>query len=64
MKLQVLLEREDTFFVAECPAIPGCVTQGRTREEALSRIAEAIRGCLEVRKEMGLPLPEVVEIEV
>lgn len=64
MRLQVLIEHEDSNFIVECPAIPGCVTQGKTKEEVLLRITEAIRGCLEVRKEMGLSLPEVVEVEV
>ncbi len=50
MKLVVTLERdEDGMFVAECPAIPGCLSQGKTRQEALANIREAIRECLEVR---------------
>jgi Uncharacterized conserved protein len=44
------------MVVAECPAIPGCVSQGRTEAEALSNIREAILGCLAVRAEQGLPL--------
>ena len=51
--------------MAECPAIPGCVSQGKTEEEALSNIREAVVGCLEVRAEEGLPLTvRTVEIEV
>ena len=54
MKLPVTLERDDTgMIVAECPAIPGCVSQGRTEEEALANIKEAIVGCLKVRAEQG-----------
>lgn len=41
---------------AECPAIPGCVSQGKTREQALKNIQEAIALCLEVRRQEGLPL--------
>ena len=47
---------EDDRFVVECPAIPGCVSQGRTEEEALENIRDAITGCLAVRAEEGLPL--------
>jgi predicted RNase H-like HicB family nuclease len=56
---------EDGFIVAECPVIPGCISQGRTEEEALANIKEAIELCLEVRKEAGLPLTlPLHEIEV
>ena len=66
MKLPVTLERDESgMVVAECPAIPGCVSQGRTEEEALVNIKEAIIGCLEVRAEQGLPLTvRTVEVEV
>ncbi|BCV22911.1 type II toxin-antitoxin system HicB family antitoxin [Moorella sp. Hama-1] len=47
---------EDGWFVAECPIIPGCISQGATKDEALANIREAIELCLEVRKEKGLPL--------
>jgi predicted RNase H-like HicB family nuclease len=47
---------EDGVFVAECPSIPGCVSQGRTEEEAEGNAREAIRECLEVRAEKGMPL--------
>ncbi len=57
MKFYVTLDRdEDGMWVAECPVIPGCVSQGRTKEEALANIKEAIQLCLEVRAERGLPL--------
>jgi len=66
MRLPVTLERDETgMIVAECPAIPGCVSQGKTEDEALANIHEAVIGCLEVRAEAGLPLTvRVVEIEV
>ena len=57
---------EDGYIVAECPSLPGCVSQGRTTEEALANIKEAIEGILEVRREMNNPVPppEVRFIEV
>lgn len=57
MKFVTTLDRdEDGVWVVECPAIPGCVSQGDTREEALANIREAIAACLEVRAERGMPL--------
>lgn len=57
MKLIVALDRdEDGVWIAECPSIPGCVSQGSSKEEALKNIKEAILLCLEVRAEQGLPL--------
>ena len=47
---------EDGMYVAECPAIPGCVSQGKTEAEAEANIQDAIKQCLEVRAEMGMPL--------
>jgi predicted RNase H-like HicB family nuclease len=66
MRFQVTLDRdEDGMWVVECPSIPGCVSQGRSREEALESIHEAIALCLEVRAERGLPLTiETREVEV
>jgi len=57
MKLPVTLyPGEDGLIIAECPVIPGCISQGKTEEEALANIREAIDLCIEVRKEEGLPL--------
>ena len=66
MKLPVTLERDESgMIIAECPAIPGCVSQGRTEEEAIENIKEAIIGCLEVRAELGLPLTvRTVEVDL
>lgn len=66
MKLLVTIESDETgMLVAECPAIPGCVSQGRTETEALDNIREAIVGCLEARAANGMPLTiEVREVEV
>jgi predicted RNase H-like HicB family nuclease len=60
-----VVQDEDGMFVVECPAIPGCVSQGTTLEEAEGNIREAIRECLAVRRELGLPLTiEVRQLEV
>ncbi|MGI9165488.1 MAG: type II toxin-antitoxin system HicB family antitoxin [Pyrinomonadaceae bacterium] len=66
MKFNVTIDRdEDGVWVVECPAIPGCVSQGATKEEALENVKEAIALCLEVRAEKGLPLTiETRQIEV
>lgn len=66
MKLLVTLEPDETgMLVAECPSIPGCISQGRTEAEALDNIREAIAGCLETRAAHGMPLTiEVREVEV
>jgi predicted RNase H-like HicB family nuclease len=66
MKFLVTLERdEDGWIVAECPALPGCLSQGRTTEEALDNIREAIQASLDTRLAHGLPLGlEVAEVEV
>jgi predicted RNase H-like HicB family nuclease len=57
MKFHVTIDRdEDGVWIVECPAIPGCVSQGGTKDEALENIVEAIKLCLEVRAEHGLPL--------
>jgi len=47
---------EDGVYIAECPAIPGCVSQGKTEAEAQANVQDAIKQCLEVRAEMGMPL--------
>ena len=66
LKFTVTLDRdEDGAWVVECPAIRGCVSQGQTRDEALANIENAIRLCLEVRAERGLPLTrETRQVEV
>jgi len=57
VKFQVTVDRdEDGVWIVECPSIPGCVSQGDTKEEALENVKEAISLCLEVRAERGLPL--------
>ncbi|MGH7916042.1 MAG: type II toxin-antitoxin system HicB family antitoxin [Candidatus Binataceae bacterium] len=58
----ILLPGEDGYLIAECPVIPGCISQGKTRDEALRNIREAIELCLENRLSEGWPLPEGYEI--
>ena len=66
MKFNITLDRdEDGMWIAECPSIPGCVSQGHTKDDALSNVQEAIALCLEVRAEKGLPLTvETRQVEV
>ncbi len=66
MKFIVTVDRdEDGMWITECPSIPGCVSQGATKAEALESIKEAIQLCLEVRAERGLPLTiETKQVEV
>ena len=66
MKFLVSIYRdEDGAYIADCPAIPGCVSQGRSEAEAESNIADAIRECLAVRAELGVPLTTITrEVEV
>ena len=66
MRFIVTIDRdEDGVWVVECPAIPGCVSQGTTKEEAVQNVREAIALCLEVRAEHGLPLTiETQQVEV
>lgn len=66
MRLLITLEQDESgMFIVQCPAIPGCVSQGATEDEAIANIREAIAGCLEARSDAGMPLSvEVREIEV
>ena len=58
MRQVLVYPGEDGYWVAECPSLPGCISQGRTRQEAITNIREAIDGYVEVLKEDGLPVPE------
>mgnify|MGYP001565171321 CR=1 FL=1 len=65
MKVRVLIEQdEDGMFVAECSTLPGCISQGNSRREALSNIKDAIKGYLESLKKHGEPVPPSIEEEV
>ena len=63
-KLLVTLEEdEDGFIVASCPTLPGCHSQGETREEAIANIKEAIRGYIASMRKHGEPIPSITEVE-
>ncbi len=70
MKYRVLIEQdEDGVYVAEVPTLPGCISQGQTREEAIENVKEAIAAYLESLEAHGDPIPppiteEVVEVNV
>lgn len=57
MREIVLFPGEDGYWVAECPSLPGCISQGRTKPEAISNIKEAIAGYTAALEEDGLPVP-------
>jgi predicted RNase H-like HicB family nuclease len=60
-----IYQDEEGWYVVECPVIPGCMSQGETKEEALQNIQEAIQLCLQVRREKGMPRTiESQEVEV
>jgi predicted RNase H-like HicB family nuclease len=58
MRQVIVFPGEDGFWVAECPTLPGCVSQGETREEAIQNIREAIAAYVAALEEDGLPVPE------
>ena len=58
MRQVIVYPGEDGFWVAECPTLPGCVSQGETREEAIRNIREAIDAYVAALEEDGLPVPE------
>jgi len=67
MKFAITLEQdEDGFIIASCPALLGCHSQGKTREEAIANIKEAIRGYIASMRKHGEPIPvtDVEEVEV
>jgi predicted RNase H-like HicB family nuclease len=57
MRQVILYPGEDGYIVVECPSLPGCISQGKTREEAIENIREAIQLYIEVLIEKGLPVP-------
>jgi len=58
MRQVMIYPGQDGYFVAECPSLPGCVSQGGTREEAIANIREAIRAYIAALEDDGLPVPE------
>jgi len=64
MKRKVLVQQdEDGVFVAECPTLPGCISQGRSRNEALTNIQDAIKGYLESLRKHNEPIPPSIQGE-
>ncbi len=57
MRQVVIKPGEDGFWVAECPSLPGCISQGQSKKEAMENIREAIDGYIEVLEEEGDPIP-------
>jgi predicted RNase H-like HicB family nuclease len=65
MKFRVVLQQdEDGMFIVEVPSLPGCISQGKTRAEALENIREAIEEYLESLKQHGEPIPRTIDEEV
>jgi len=65
MKYRVLINQdEDGMFISECPSLPGCVSQGQTRQEALDNIHEAIEGYIESLKKHDEPIPPSITEEI
>ncbi len=58
MRQVIIYRGEDGYWVAEVPSLPGCLSQGGTREEAIENIKEAIRGYVAALEQDGLPVPE------
>ncbi|HAN72870.1 MAG TPA: hypothetical protein DCQ51_22730 [Planktothrix sp. UBA8407] len=58
MRQVIIYPGEDGYWVVECPSLPGCISQGKTKEEALINIKEAIELYIEVCQEKGQSLPE------
>lgn len=58
MRQVIIHPGEDGYWVAECPSLPGCISQGRSKEEAIANIKEAIQGYIAALEEDGLPVPE------
>ena len=58
MRQVIVYPGEDGYYVVECPSLPGCISQGHTKEEAIGNIKEAIQAYIEVLQEDGRPVPE------
>jgi len=58
MREVIIQPGEDGYWLVECPSLPGCISQGKTKEEAIMNIKEAIQGYLNALKEDGISAPE------
>ncbi|MGH7960486.1 MAG: type II toxin-antitoxin system HicB family antitoxin [Candidatus Binatia bacterium] len=58
MRQVIIYPGDDGYWVAECPSLPGCISQGKTREEAITNIREAVQGYVAALEEDHLPVPE------
>ncbi|MGD0489169.1 MAG: type II toxin-antitoxin system HicB family antitoxin [Syntrophorhabdales bacterium] len=58
MRQVVVYRGEDEYWIAECPSLPGCISQGRSKEQAINNIKEAIKGYVAALEEDNLPVPE------
>lgn len=58
MRQTLIYRGEDGYWIAECPSLPGCISQGQTREEAIENIREAIALYIEALEADNLPVPE------
>jgi len=58
MREVIIFHGEDGYWIAECPSLPGCISQGETKEKAIENIREAINIYIEALKEDNLPVPE------
>jgi predicted RNase H-like HicB family nuclease len=58
MRQVVISHGQDDYWVAECPSLPGCISQGETREQAVKNIKEAIEGYVAALEDDGLPIPD------
>ncbi len=65
MKLRIIIEQdEDGVFVVHCPILPGCISQGHTRKEAVENIKDAITGYFDSLKKHNEPVPPSIDEEV
>ncbi|MBI4020751.1 MAG: type II toxin-antitoxin system HicB family antitoxin [Candidatus Aenigmarchaeota archaeon] len=65
LKFRIVIEQdEDGIYIAECPSLPGCVSQGKTREEGVRNITDAIRGYIQSLKKHDEPIPPPISEDV
>jgi predicted RNase H-like HicB family nuclease len=58
MRQVIMYPGEDGYWVVECPSLPGCISQGKTREDAITNIREAIAGYVAALEQDHLPVPQ------